>query len=75
MYKIKIHIGDRFKTEISLEMKPDNLDGLILYANQRTNKMGDFLSLLLVNGSLVFTYSLGSEEQVNLRVALPQTFF
>jgi EYS protein len=47
-----------------MEIKPEQSDGLILYLAQRTNDFGDFFSLLLVNGSLVFSFSLGSAEQV-----------
>ena len=45
-------------------MKAEKSDGMLVYAAQRSNQFGDFLSLLLVNGSLVYSYSLGSEEQV-----------
>ena len=54
----------RFNTHISLQIKPDLSDGLILYMSQPQPTGGDFLSLLLVNGSLIFTYSLGSEDSV-----------
>ena len=54
----------RFNTHISLQFKPEQNDGLILYMSQPQPTGGDFLSLLLVNGSLIFTYSLGSEDSV-----------
>ena len=54
----------RFNTHISLQFKPDQVDGLILYMSQPQPTGGDFLSLLLVNGSLIFTYSLGSGDSV-----------
>ena len=54
----------RFNTHVILEIKPESSDGLILHLSQRTNQFGDFLSLLLVNGTLFFTYSLGSDESV-----------
>ena len=54
----------RFNTHLSLEIKPEQGDGLILHMSQPHPGGGDFLSLLLVNGSLIFSYSLGSEESV-----------
>ena len=54
----------RFNTHISLHIKPEASDGLILYMSQPHTSGGDFLSLLLVNGSLIFTYSLGSGDSV-----------
>ena len=54
----------RFNTHLSLQIKPEQGDGLILHMSQPHPVGGDFLSLLLVNGSLIFSYSLGSEESV-----------
>ena len=54
----------RFNTHLSLQIKPQLSDGLILHMAQPHPVGGDFLSLLLVNGSLIFSYSLGSEESV-----------
>ena len=54
----------RFNTHLSLQIKPQLSDGLILHLAQPHPVGGDFLSLLLVNGSLIFSYSLGSEESV-----------
>ena len=54
----------RFHTQLSLQIKPEQSDGLILHMSQPHPVGGDFLSLLLVNGSLIFSYSLGSEESV-----------
>ena len=45
----------RFNTHISLQFKPEQNDGLILYMSQPQPTGGDFPSLLLVNGSLIFT--------------------
>jgi EYS protein len=61
---VQLEASVRFNTHISMEIKPEKADGLILYLAQRTNDFGDFFSLLLVNGSLVFSFSLGSAEQV-----------
>ena len=49
----------RYNTHIGLQIKPEYADGLILYMSQPQLVGGDYLSLLLVNGSLLFTYSLG----------------
>jgi EYS protein len=61
---VQLESSVRFNTHISLEIRPDRADGLILYLAQRTNDFGDFFSLLLVNGSIVFSFSLGSAEQI-----------
>ena len=61
---VQLETSVRFNTHISLQIRPEQADGLILYLAQRTNDFGDFFSLLLVNGSLVFSFSLGSAEQV-----------
>ena len=52
----------RFNTHITLELKPAQAEGLILYM-AGAQYTGDYLSLLLVNGSLIFTYSLGSGDR------------
>ena len=54
----------RFNTHVMLQMKPETSDGLVLHMSQPQGQHGDFLSLLLINGSLFFTYSLGSEDSV-----------
>ena len=54
----------RYNTHISLAIRPDHSDGLLLYMSQPHSAAGDYLSLLLVNGSLIFTYSLGSGDSV-----------
>ena len=55
----------RFNTHITLELKPAQAEGLILYM-AGAQYTGDYLSLLLVNGSLIFTYSLGSGDRSSL---------
>ena len=54
----------RFNTHVTLQIKPEQSDGLILYMSQPHTSDGDFMSLLLVNGSLIFSYSLGSGDSV-----------
>ena len=39
-----------------MAIRPDHSDGLLLYMSQPHAAAGDYLSLLLVNGSLIFTY-------------------
>jgi EYS protein len=60
---VELHTSVRFNTHLMLQMKPESGDGLLLHLAQRGGR-GDFLSLLLVNGSLFFTYSLGSGDSV-----------
>ena len=62
---VELHTSVRFNTHVMLQMKPESSDGLVLHmAQQRAGQRGDFLSLLLINGSLFFTYSLGVDDSV-----------
>ncbi|XP_040572701.1 protein eyes shut [Lepeophtheirus salmonis] len=50
----------RFNTHIHIEIRPQTLEGHIIHLGQsRNGRHQDFLSLLLVNGSVVFSFSLG----------------
>ncbi|XP_023335490.1 protein eyes shut isoform X2 [Eurytemora carolleeae] len=54
----------RFRTELRFELKVDRADGLLVYLGQSSNQFGDFLSVLLINQTLVFSFSLGAEDKV-----------
>ena len=50
----------RFNTEISLEIRPESPDGLIAHFGQtRDARHQDYFTLILKNGSVVLSFSLG----------------
>ena len=50
----------RFNTEVSLDIRPDSLDGLLVHFGQtRDARHQDYFSLMLRNGSVVMSFSLG----------------
>ena len=50
----------RFNTEISLEIRPDSLEGLLVHFGQsRDARHQDYFTLMLKNGSVVLSFSLG----------------
>lgn len=57
------------KFDIELSVRPDDLDGLILY-NGQNGRSGDFLSLGLKNGHVEFRFELGSGTLV-LKSSVP----
>ncbi len=50
----------RFNTEISLDIRPDALDGLLVHFGQtRDARHQDYFSIMLRNGSVFLSFSLG----------------
>lgn len=50
----------RFSTEVSLDINPRSMDGVILHFGQsRDARHQDFFTVMLRNGSLVLSFSLG----------------
>ncbi|BES90608.1 Laminin G domain [Nesidiocoris tenuis] len=46
--------------DISIVVKPSSHNGLILYNGHKTDGMGDFIALYLVDGHVEFTFDLGT---------------
>ena len=50
----------RFNTEVSLEIRPDSLDGLLVHFGQsRDARHQDYFTIMLKNFTLVMSFSLG----------------
>ena len=50
----------RFNTELTMEIRTDSRDGLIVHFGQsRDARHQDYFSLMIKNGSLVMSFSLG----------------
>jgi len=50
----------RFNTEVSLEIRPDSLDGLLVHFGQsRDARHQDYFTIMLKNSTLVMSFSLG----------------
>lgn len=46
--------------DLELILKPTSPDGLVLYNGHRTDGMGDFMALYLLDGRVVFSFDLGT---------------
>lgn len=64
------------KLSIEVEFKTNAEDGIILYNQQKTNGLGDFVSLAIINGFVEFRYNLGNGPAVitSLEKVEPKTF-
>lgn len=46
--------------ELEVVIKPDAMDGLIIYNGYKTDGMGDFISLIIDQGYIEFAMDLGT---------------
>lgn len=59
--------GPTYRTEFSLSLRPNSLDGLIFYSSQYGNAViGDFISLGMRSSRVELRYNLGSSYTVLL---------
>ena len=51
-------------TEVEVVVKPETVDGLILYNGYQNDRKGDFISLTMRDGYLEFSFDLGTGPAV-----------
>ncbi|KAJ8320450.1 hypothetical protein KUTeg_002037 [Tegillarca granosa] len=52
----------------NIKFRTSQHSGLILYQNGRTNLLGDYLALAIVNGKVEFSYNLGKQTEDDLHI-------